>query len=131
MLVLRLQRVGRENTPAFRIVVSEKSLSAKKGSHEILGHYQPAQNPPVFVCDTERAIHWIGKGARPSDTVARLLKKAGVKDMDKFIEKYAKKRSKKEPAPEAAAPAPAAPAEAPKAEEAPKEEAKTEETPAA
>jgi small subunit ribosomal protein S16 len=116
MLVLRLQRIGRENTPAFRVVVSEKSLSAKKGSHEILGHYLPAQKPPVFECDTERATYWISKGAHPSDTLARLLKKAGMKDMEKFTKKYTKQRSKKAPAPEAApAPAPAPAAEAPAA----------------
>jgi small subunit ribosomal protein S16 len=117
MLVIRLQRTGRENTPAYRIVVSEKARSAKKGAHEILGHFLPSQKTPVFQCNTERAQYWVSKGAQPSDTVARLLKKNGVAGMEKFIVRYAKQKSKSEqPAEAAPAAAPAAPAaEAPKA----------------
>lgn len=117
MLIIRLQRTGRENTPTFRIVVSEKARSAKKGVLEILGHYLPSEKEGVFVCKTERVKHWISKGAQVSDTMARLLKKNGLEGMEKFIERYAKQKSKSaepEKAPEA--PAPAAPPEAPPAE---------------
>lgn len=124
MLVIRLQRTGRENTPSYRIVVSEKTKSAKKGAHEIIGHYLPSQKTPVFTCNTERVVYWVSKGAQPSDTLARLLKREGVKDMEKFIERYTKQKSRKD-APEApSAPTAAAPAtpkdaavEAPKKEE--------------
>ncbi len=85
MLVIRLQRTGRENTPTFRIVVQEKTRSAKKGAHEIIGHYLLNGKQPVFKCDKERAAYWISKGATPSDTMARLLKKDGVAGMEKFI----------------------------------------------
>lgn len=114
MLVIRLQRTGRENTPTFRIVVSEKARSAKTGAHEILGHYLPNQKKPVFTYEKERIVYWISKGARPSDTMARLLKKDGMEGMDKFIVRYAKQKKRGEqpeeaapaaaPAPEAAAP---------------------------
>jgi len=124
MLVIRLQRTGRENTPTYRIVVSEKARSAKKGAHEILGHYLAAQKPAVFTCDAERVHFWISKGAKPSDTVARLLKKDGVEGMDKFMKRYAKRKSKNAE-PEAPAPAPAA--EAPKVEESQEEAPKAEE----
>jgi len=111
--------------------VSEKTRSAKKGAHEILGHYLPSQKTPVFKCDTERATFWISKGAIPSDTVARLLKKNGLDGMEKYIIRYSKQKKRGEqpeapPAP-AAAPAPEAPA-APKAEEKP---AQAEATPVA
>lgn len=131
MLVLRLQRTGRKNDATYRVVVTEKSAPMKSGELEIIGHYLPSRKPSVFECDQERATYWIGKGALPSDTVARHLKKAGLKDMDKYFTKYTKKISKSAPPPAAApAPAPAAaPAEAPKAE-APAEE-KKEEAPAA
>lgn len=119
MLVIRLQRTGRENTPTYRIVVSEKTKSAKKGMFEILGHYLPSRTVPVFECKTDRVDYWVSKGAQPSDTIARLLKRAGAKNMDKFIAKYTKQKSKSEAPPEAATPAPAA-AEAP----APTEEVK-------
>lgn len=119
MLVIRLQRTGRENTPTYRIVVSEKARHAKKGTHEILGHYLPAQKTPVFEVKQDRVMHWISVGAQPSDTMARLLKRAGMKDMEKFMARYSKQKSKSaEPEVAAAptvAPAPAAEAPAPEA----------------
>lgn len=98
MLVIRLQRTGRENTPTFRIVVSEKTKSAKKGSLEILGHFLPSRETPVFECKQDRVEYWVSKGAKPSDTLARHLKRAGMKNMEKFIEKYTKQKSKSAPA---------------------------------
>lgn len=94
MLVIRLQRTGRENRPAYRIVLSEKARHAKKGVQEIFGHYLPAETTPVFECDQQRVTYWVRMGARPSDTIARLLKKAGMKDMEKFMDRYAKQKSK-------------------------------------
>ena len=61
--------------------------------------------------NAERITHWIGMGAIPSDTVARLLKRQGMKDMDKFIKRYTKRKPKKEP-PEVVAPPPPAPSPA-------------------
>lgn len=116
MLVLRLQRTGRENLPTYRLVVAEKARPVKGKFLEILGHYMPAQEPPVLDVETEKIEAWIAKGAIPSDTVARILKKKGLKNMDKFILRYARRRSKSAPPEEAAAPA-AAPA--PAAEAAP------------
>lgn len=145
MLVIRLQRTGRENLPTYRLVVAEKARPVKGKYLEIVGHYLPARKPAVFEHAAETIKKWIEKGATPSNTVARLLKRAGMEGMDKFIQRYAKQKSKKEvaaappppPAAAAAAPAEASKAEAPvevkeevKAEAAPpevKEEAKTEE----
>jgi small subunit ribosomal protein S16 len=92
----------------------------------IVGHYLPARDPAVFQHDDATIRQWVSKGAVPSDTVARLLKRAGMTDMDKFIVRYAKQKSKKE---QAAEPAPAAPAAAAPAaaEAAPAAEAKAEE----
>ncbi|KKW21214.1 MAG: 30S ribosomal protein S16 [Parcubacteria group bacterium GW2011_GWA1_51_12] len=41
MLVIRFQRVGRTNDPAFRLVVTERRSKPKSGSLEILGSYHP------------------------------------------------------------------------------------------
>ena len=125
MLVLRLQRTGRKNEPAFRIVLADSRKSAKGKFNEVLGHYLPSREMPVFECDTERAAYWISRGALPSDTLARLLKRAGMKDMEKFILQYTKRRSKKAPPEEAAPPPAPAPAEE-KKEEPKKEEVKEE-----
>ena len=80
MLVIRLQRTGRENNPTYRLVVSEKARHAKKGTLEILGHFLPSIKEPLFKFEKERVMYWIGKGAKPSDTVARLLKKNGLEN---------------------------------------------------
>ncbi len=112
MLVIRLQRTGRENLPTYRIVVAEKRKPVKGKFLEIIGHYLPARDPKVLEVNGKRAEEWIKKGAVPSDTVARLLKKQGLKDMDKYILRYTKQRPKGEepPAEAGAAPAAAAPA---------------------
>ncbi len=112
MLVLRLQRTGRENTPSYRIVLSEKSRHAKKGAQEILGHYLPAGEKTIFEVKKDRVSHWIKQGAQPSDTLARLLKRSGMEGMEKFILRYSKKKEKN---PAEVVAAPAAPVEAPAA----------------
>lgn len=114
MLVLRLQRTGRKNLPTYRIVVAEKARPVKGKFLDIVGHYLPAGKTPTFQIEKEKIEQWIAKGARPSDTLARLLKKEGLKNMDKFIQRYTKQRSKNAPAEEPAAAA--APAAAPAAE---------------
>ncbi len=116
MLVIRLQRTGRKNLATYRIVVAEKANAAKGKFHEIVGHYLPTQKEAVFKVEAERVEHWVKNGAIPSDTMARLLKKNGLKGMEKFIASYSKKRSKKAPAEEPAAPTPAPAAEAAPAE---------------
>ena len=126
MLVIRLQRTGKRNAPAFRVVVTEKNSPIKGRAKEYLGHYLPTRNPHEFEFNKERIAHWMSVGALPSNTVARLLKNAGMDGMDKFVESYTKKKKRKE-VPEEAAPPPAAPA--PAATETPAEKAapKTEE----
>ncbi len=97
MLVIRLQRTGRENTPTYRLVVAEKARPVKGKFLEIVGHYLPARTPVIFEHDDAKIAQWISKGAIPSETAARLLRKSGMKDLDKFITVYTKKKSKKEP----------------------------------
>ena len=96
MLVIRLQRTGRENTPTYRIVLSEKTKHAKKSGLEILGFYLPSREQPVFECKQDRVAFWVSKGAQPSNTVARLLKRAGMQGMGKFMVRYTKQKSKSE-----------------------------------
>ena len=130
MLTLRLQRTGKTGQPNFRVVLQDHKSAVKGKALEILGHYQPALNPKVVKIDLERAKYWMSVGAKPSDTVAVLLKGQGMEGMEKYMEPRDKKRKKKgEEATASAAgtasasPAPAAPkAEAPKAAEPPKAE---------
>lgn len=98
--------------PTYRIVLSEKARNAKKGSQEILGYLLLNRKEPVFQCKQDRVTYWVSKGAKPSDTLARLLKRAGMPGMEQFMVRYAKQKSKKEVAQDAAKPKeqPAAPA---------------------
>ena len=73
MLAIRMRRVGSKKRPFFRVVVA-RSEAARDGSFvEILGHYYPRTKPAKVEIDRERVNYWIGKGARPSDTVRTLM----------------------------------------------------------
>ena len=101
----------------------QEHTSPTKGKFiEKLGNYRPAADPKDFSVDLERVKHWLSVGAKPSDTVAVLLKAEGVEGMDKFIAPRNLKRKKKKEEEEKTE---AAPAEEPKEE--PKEESPAEE----
>ncbi len=75
---IRLNRMGAKKRPFYRLVVAD-SRSPRDGCFiEILGHYNPIADPVELVVDKEKAEDWLKKGARPSDTVKRLLKQIGV-----------------------------------------------------
>lgn len=76
MLVIRFQRVGRTNDPAFRVVVTERRSKPKSGELEILGSYHPKTKGTIL--KNERILYWISKGAKASDTVHNLLVSKGV-----------------------------------------------------
>lgn len=95
MLVIRLQRVGRRNLAAYRVVVAEKARAVKKKFVEVVGHYLPTQNPKVMEIDLDKVQAWISKGAQPSPTVASLCKKLGAKNMEKYLTKGSRKLKKK------------------------------------
>ena len=75
---IRLTRVGATKQPTYRVVVADSSSARDSRSIETLGHYNPRSEPVEFVVDAAKTKAWIAKGAQPSDTVARLLKAAGV-----------------------------------------------------
>jgi len=81
-----------------------------------MGHYIPTRNPKVLQFDEKKIREWIAKGAKPTDTMAALLKNAGVSGMEKYMEpRNKKKKSKNAPAEEAAPAAPKAAEPAPEA----------------
>jgi small subunit ribosomal protein S16 len=45
---------------------------------EIIGHYDPRQDPPAFKIMEDRAIHWLQQGAQPTAAVVRMLEKLGT-----------------------------------------------------
>jgi small subunit ribosomal protein S16 len=74
---IRMKRVGAKNTPVYRIVVAD-SRSPRDGKFiEEIGTYQPLKKDTNFSLNLDRAKYWVSKGAKPSDTVASFIKKAG------------------------------------------------------
>ena len=80
---IRLSRGGSKKRPYYRIVVAD-SRSPRDGSFiEKIGNYNPMlgkDDDKRVVLDTERAKHWLGVGAQPTDRVARFLDAAGVRE---------------------------------------------------
>jgi small subunit ribosomal protein S16 len=78
MLKIKLRRMGAPKKPSYRIVIAD-SRSARGGAFiEIIGHYDPMTNPETVKVEVEKTKSWLAKGAQPTDTVNRLLKKTGV-----------------------------------------------------
>ena len=75
-LVIRLRRHGARKKPFYRIVVAD-SRSPRDGRFLAqVGTYDPAFDPPRVTIKAELTDHWIKAGARPSDTVKKLIKRA-------------------------------------------------------
>jgi small subunit ribosomal protein S16 len=77
MLMIRFQRIGRTNDPAFRIVVLEKERAAKAGNIvELLGTYNPRSK--ALTLNEKQVKHWMSKGAQPTGSIHNLLVSKGV-----------------------------------------------------
>lgn len=82
MVRIRLRRTGKTKQPSYRVVVAD-SRSPRDGKFiEIIGHYNPVQQPKVLEIKADRARYWLGVGAQPSDTVVHLFKKVNILDSD-------------------------------------------------
>lgn len=75
---MRLRRVGAKNQPSYRIVVADSRASRDGAFVEQIGHYNPRTEPPTLVMDQEKAMKWLRQGAKPSESVQRLLRKLGT-----------------------------------------------------
>ncbi len=71
--MIRLARVGARKQPYYRVVVIEKERARDGRSVEVVGTYNPRTNPASVDLKRERIEHWVSKGARMSETVARLF----------------------------------------------------------
>ena len=74
-LRIRLARFGAKKRPCYRIVVAN-SESPRDGSFlEIIGTYDPRQDPVAITVKEDLLARWVSKGATATATVASLLKK--------------------------------------------------------
>ncbi len=75
---IRMQRNGRHKLASYRIVVADSRYPRDGRFIEILGYYDPTNNPATVKIDADKAYEWIKKGAQPSDTVRTFLSQTGV-----------------------------------------------------
>ena len=76
---MRLTRVGAKGKPSYRVVVADSESPRDGKILEILGNYDPNQNPAAVVLKEERVRQWLAKGAKPTLTVSQLLEKKGIR----------------------------------------------------
>ena len=106
MLMIRFQRVGRRNDPAFRLVLCERTAKPKTSGIEVLGSYHPKTKQTIL--KNERILYWMSKGAQASASAHNLLVRKGVIKGKKIP--VTKSATAKAAAPAGAAPQETAPA---------------------
>ena len=75
---IRLRRLGYKKHPVYRVVVADSRSPRDGAVIDEIGTYDPNQEPSAFKVDEEATKKWIANGAQPTETVARLLKQAGI-----------------------------------------------------
>jgi small subunit ribosomal protein S16 len=98
LVKIRLTRLGTHKRPFYRIIVADAKARRDGPFIEILGTYDPLVEPSKIEVDVERAKHWIGQGAQPTESLEVLLRNIGIQ-----VSALRKPKAKKQP--KAAAPA--------------------------
>ena len=72
---IRLTRKGRKKNPFYRVVVANSEAPRDGKFLDVVGTYDPMQDPAAINFDNDKLADWMGKGAIPSGTVKTLIKK--------------------------------------------------------
>ena len=75
-LKIRLTKVGSVHQPLYRVVVAEARSRRDGAAVENLGTYRPGGKGNPINIDLERVDYWLSKGAKPTDTMHAMIKKA-------------------------------------------------------
>lgn len=75
---IRLTRKGRKRNPIYRVAVADSRAPRDGKFLDLVGFYDPNQNPAIIRFEADAVIDWLEKGAQPSDTVKSLLKREGI-----------------------------------------------------
>lgn len=78
MVKIRLKRMGKKKAPFYRVVVADSRSPRDGRLIEEIGYYDPTKDPSVIKIDEEKAKNWLSTGAQPTETVAKILKIAGI-----------------------------------------------------
>lgn len=70
--------MGKTKQPTYRVVVADQRAARDGKFIEAIGRYDPRAEPSLVEIQEERALEWLRKGARPSNSVRKLLEIAGV-----------------------------------------------------
>jgi len=75
---LRLARVGSKKNPIYRVVAADARAPRDGRFLDIVGRYNPQTHPSTIELDETKVRDWLGKGAQPTEAVAKLLKIQGI-----------------------------------------------------
>lgn len=72
---IRLTRLGKKKKPFYRIIVADSECARDGKFLDIVGTYDPMQEPAEITINDDKLQSWLGKGALPTTTVKSLIKK--------------------------------------------------------
>jgi small subunit ribosomal protein S16 len=75
---IRLARMGAKKRPFYRMVVTESGSPRDGRFIEIVGTYDPKQEPAVISWKQDVLERWLSVGAQPTTTVKNLIRNSGV-----------------------------------------------------
>jgi small subunit ribosomal protein S16 len=81
---IKLRRMGAKQRPVYRLVVGDARTAIGGKVLETLGTYDPHGSEPALQVKVERALHWLQRGAQPTEGARQVLRRAGV--MRQFAE---------------------------------------------
>ena len=77
--VIRLKRGGRTHAPCYRVVVMDSRTRARGTELDTIGYYHPCSQPEAVIeVNVEKALDWLSKGAKTSDTVRNIFTQKGI-----------------------------------------------------
>jgi len=75
---IRLARLGAKKKPYYRLVAANSEAPRDGKFLEVLGTYDPMQDPAAVKVQKEKVQYWLGKGAMVSESARAILKKEGL-----------------------------------------------------
>jgi small subunit ribosomal protein S16 len=85
--------MGAKKHPFYRLVVADARSPRDGRFIEQLGYYDPMTEPATVKIDEDKVLHWLARGAQPSDTARTLLQREGI------LERHAASRKSRAPVP--------------------------------
>ncbi|MEK7595843.1 MAG: 30S ribosomal protein S16 [Patescibacteria group bacterium] len=91
-VTIRLSKIGKKNSPSYRIVVCPTKSKRDGENLAILGFFNPSSTPSLFEYDKTKYLEWVKKGAMVSPAVEKLIN--GTYQFKKYQPKKAQEEAK-------------------------------------